>query len=77
MAAPDRTAALGGCRMPATVIHGRDDPLLPLAHGQALARALPQARLQVIEGMGHDLPPALHALLAGHVADTVARAAGG
>lgn len=77
MAAPDRTASLAVCRVPATVIHGRADPLLPLAHGQALAHALPQARLQVIEGMGHDLPPALHALLAGHVADTVARAAGG
>lgn len=77
MAASDRTAALAGCRMPAAVIHGRDDPLLPLAHGEALARVLPLARFHAIDGMGHDLPPALQASLAGQVAETVARAPGG
>jgi pimeloyl-ACP methyl ester carboxylesterase len=73
MAAPDRSAALGDRGMPASVIHGVADPLLPLAHGQALARALPGARLHEIAGMGHDLPPVLHEYLAGLVADTAAR----
>ena len=28
----------------------------PLAHGEDTARLIPHARLEVIEGMGHDLP---------------------
>ena len=46
-------------RMPATVIHGRDDPLVRPAAGRATARAIPGARLSEIPGMGHDLPPRL------------------
>lgn len=71
MAAPDRTSALQACALPATVIHGIDDPLLPIAHGRALAAALPGARLHAIAGMGHDLPPELHEHLAALVAATV------
>lgn len=74
MAAPDRTSALRACALPATVIHGMADPLLPPAHGRALAAALPAAQLHEIEGMGHDLPPDLHQRLAALVAGTVARA---
>ncbi|WP_307718591.1 hypothetical protein [Massilia violaceinigra] len=32
---------------------------MPLAGGQDTARLIPGARLDVIEGMGHDLPPQL------------------
>lgn len=42
---------------PTLVIHGSEDPLFPLPHGQALARTIPNARLLVIEGMGHEIPP--------------------
>lgn len=38
---------------PVLVIHDRDDRMAPLANGQALARALPSARLQVIDGSSH------------------------
>ena len=55
-ASPDRTDALRGVRIPALVIHGSDDPILPLAHGRATAEAIPGAKLLVIEGMGHDIP---------------------
>jgi pimeloyl-ACP methyl ester carboxylesterase len=41
------------------VIHGAEDPLVPVAAGHDLARHIPGARLHVIPGMGHDLPPAL------------------
>lgn len=54
---PDRTEALAGVKAPTLVIHGDDDPILPLPHGKATAAAIPGARLIVIEGMGHDLPP--------------------
>jgi pimeloyl-ACP methyl ester carboxylesterase len=56
-ASPDRTEALAGVRLPALVIHGAEDPILPLAHGEAVAKRIPGAELLVIPGMGHDLPP--------------------
>jgi len=42
---------------PTLVIHGTEDPLFPLPHGEALAREIPGARLLTIEGMGHQNPP--------------------
>jgi pimeloyl-ACP methyl ester carboxylesterase len=44
--------------VPALVVHGTNDPLFPLPHGEALAAAIPGARLLVVEGMGHQVPPA-------------------
>jgi pimeloyl-ACP methyl ester carboxylesterase len=38
------------------VIHGDADPLVPVACGIDVARSVPDARLEVIEGMGHALP---------------------
>jgi pimeloyl-ACP methyl ester carboxylesterase len=43
-------------RIPALVIHGRDDPVLPFGHGQALADAIPGAQLLPLEATGHELP---------------------
>ncbi len=56
-ASPSRTAALAELRVPAAVIHGSEDPLVRPVGGHATARAIPGARLQLIEGMGHSLPP--------------------
>lgn len=42
---------------PTVVIHGLNDPLVRPACGKAVARAIPKARLLMIPGMGHDLPP--------------------
>ena len=46
---------LNEVRVPALVIHGTEDPVLPYAHGVALARALPQARLLTLKGTGHEV----------------------
>ena len=56
----DRTAALGGLRIPVVVLHGADDPLLMKVGGEATAAAIPGAELRIIPGMGHDLPPGLY-----------------
>jgi pimeloyl-ACP methyl ester carboxylesterase len=48
---------LGDIAAPTLVIHGTEDPLFPLAHGEALAREIPRARLLPLEGMGHEVPP--------------------
>jgi pimeloyl-ACP methyl ester carboxylesterase len=39
------------------VLHGTDDPMFPLAHGEALAAEIPDATLVPLEGMGHQVPP--------------------
>ncbi len=54
----NRTRALHRLQLPALVIHGALDPLIRPAAGRATARAIPGARLKVVPGMGHDLPPA-------------------
>ena len=56
----DRTAALGGLKIPVVVLHGADDPLLMKVGGEATAAAIPGAELRIIPGMGHDLPPGLY-----------------
>jgi pimeloyl-ACP methyl ester carboxylesterase len=56
IASGDRCALLRGIERPTLVIHGAADPLIPVAAGIDTARLVPGARLEVIEGMGHDLP---------------------
>ena len=58
-ASGDRTARLRFVRAPSLVIHGTVDPLLRPIGGQLTAQAIPDARLELIEGMGHDYPPEL------------------
>jgi pimeloyl-ACP methyl ester carboxylesterase len=48
---------LGEIRVPTLVVHGIEDPLFPIAHGEALAREIPGARLLALERTGHELPP--------------------
>lgn len=55
-ASGDRSLLLKMISAPTLVIHGGADPLMPLACGIDTARLVPGARLEVIEGMGHDLP---------------------
>lgn len=57
-AAP-RGEALGQVPQPALVIHGRQDPMVPLAAGERTAASLPQSRLVVFDELGHDLPEPL------------------
>ena len=68
MASGDRTPDLRRLRVPTTVIHGTDDPLIPFRGGVATARAIPGAELVAVPGMGHDLPreiwPKVHEALA-------------
>ncbi|GAA3053915.1 MULTISPECIES: alpha/beta hydrolase [Actinomycetes] len=42
---------------PTLVLHGEEDPLLPLGHGRALAAEIPGARLIEVTGMGHEIVP--------------------
>jgi proline iminopeptidase len=57
-ASGERTALLPSISCPALVIHGAADPD-PVACGIDTAALIPGARMEVIEGMGHDMPPQL------------------
>lgn len=70
LASGDRSWQLRRLAAPSLIIHGTADPLLPLAAGRETADLIPNARFEVIEGMGHQLPealvPELGALIAEH-----------
>ena len=63
---------LGGVRAPALVVWGADDRIVPLSCGQQYARALPNARLDVVEGCGHCVEMERPAELAGLIERFVA-----
>jgi pimeloyl-ACP methyl ester carboxylesterase len=42
---------------PSLVVHGSEDPLVPFQNGLDIAAEIKDARMEIIEGMGHDLPP--------------------
>jgi pimeloyl-ACP methyl ester carboxylesterase len=76
-ASGDRTQALRGVRIPTLVIHGNRDPLVRPAGGRATARAIPNARLKLVDGMGHDLPRQLWPVFVEEIATNAARAGRG
>ncbi len=70
----DRTPLLAAIQAPTRVIHGLADPLVPVAAGRHLAQHIAGAQIDLIEGMGHDLPLPLLARIAQGIADNAARA---
>jgi pimeloyl-ACP methyl ester carboxylesterase len=73
-ASGDRTPALRKLDLPALVIHGKNDVLVNPSGGRATAKAIPGARLKLVEGMGHDLPRALWPTFVEEIAATASRA---
>jgi pimeloyl-ACP methyl ester carboxylesterase len=74
MASGDRSAELREIRCPTLVIHGKADKLIPASAGEEVARAIPAARLELFDGVGHDLPAALWPRFVASIADNAARA---
>ena len=73
MADGDRRERLKAVTAPTLVIHGEDDPLVPVEGGKDTAAAIPGATLLTIPGMGHDLPLEL----VDRIADAIAGVAKG
>lgn len=44
---------LGEIRQPVLILHGRQDRMVPLTRGEELQRGLPNARLRILDGAGH------------------------
>jgi pimeloyl-ACP methyl ester carboxylesterase len=74
IASGDRTDELRRIKAPTLAIHGTDDKLLPPAGGRAVADAVPGARLELIDGMGHDLPVQVWPRVVDLIAQNAARA---
>jgi pimeloyl-ACP methyl ester carboxylesterase len=72
--AGDRTARLRQISAPTLVIHGTVDPMCHPSGGEATAQAIPGARLELIDGMGHDFPPGAWPRIIGAIADNARRA---
>jgi pimeloyl-ACP methyl ester carboxylesterase len=58
LATGNRKEELKSVGVPTLVIHGDADPLVPVENGYDTADTIPGAKLVIVEGMGHDMPPA-------------------
>jgi pimeloyl-ACP methyl ester carboxylesterase len=70
----NRAPKLHALRVPALVVHGLADKMVHVSGGRATAAAIPGAELLLIDGMGHDLPPALFETFADGIRRTASRA---
>ena len=59
LASGSRQEALKKLTIPTLVIHGKADIIVPVEGGIATAEAIPNAKLMLIDGLGHALPPEL------------------
>lgn len=74
LASGSRKEALAKLEVPALVIHGKDDPLVPVEGGLDTAEAIRGAKLMLIEGMGHDMPKALRPRIVEAISELTASA---
>ena len=71
---PNRGGRLRGVTAPTLVVHGLADKMVHVSGGRATAAAIPGAELLLIDGMGHDMPPALFETFADAIRRTADRA---
>ena len=63
----DRSRLLARITAPTRIVHGAADPLIRVASAHDLRDKIGGSTLDIIEGMGHDLPPALWPRLAASI----------
>lgn len=69
----NRSGRLRSVRVPTLVVHGLADKMVHASGGRATAAAIPGAELLLVDGMGHDLPPALFDTIATAIRRTADR----
>ncbi|MDQ3395449.1 MAG: alpha/beta hydrolase [Bacteroidota bacterium] len=52
-----RYAGLKNINIPVLVIHGKQDPLIPVEHAMKMAKIIPNSKILLLDGMGHDVSP--------------------
>jgi len=58
-ASPNRFNRLKEIAMPTLIIHGTEDPLIPIDHGILLADNIVGAKKLILKGVGHEIPDGL------------------
>jgi pimeloyl-ACP methyl ester carboxylesterase len=56
VSSPPRAEGLAALAVPTLVVHGSVDPVVDPSGGRRTAELVPGATLEIVEGMGHDLP---------------------
>lgn len=59
LASGSRHRRLPSITLPTLILHGKDDPLVPVAAAHEMHRLIPHSELVVLDRMGHDLPTPL------------------
>jgi pimeloyl-ACP methyl ester carboxylesterase len=59
IASGDRVEMLKTIKVPTLVLHGDDDPLLPVECGRDVAALVPGSKIETFPGWGHDFPPGM------------------
>ena len=58
-ASPNRASSLKDINQPTLIIHGTEDPLIPVDHGIYLFNNIPNSKKLILEGVGHEIPDQL------------------
>ena len=74
LASGSRAPILGQIAAPTLILHGAEDPLVPVAAAHDLQRRIRGSQLEVFPGMGHDLPRALVPTFIAKIVDHLRRA---
>jgi pimeloyl-ACP methyl ester carboxylesterase len=74
VASGSRSRILGQITAPTLIMHGTDDPLIPVAAARDLHAKIPHSQLALFPGMGHDLPRALIPTFTSQIIDHLRRA---
>ena len=72
VAAPARNEALKKLRCPAMVLHGAEDPIIPVEAGKDTAASIPGCQLVIVPGMAHDFTNAILPVYLQHIGDFAA-----
>lgn len=74
LASGSRTPILGQITAPTLILHGADDPLIPVAAANDLHQRIRGSRMEIFPGMGHDLPRALIPTITARIVEHLRRA---
>ena len=72
----DRRLKLKTIKVPTVVVHGEDDPIVPVEAGRDVAANIPGAEFRLMPRLGHAFPPALAKDFADAITAAASRATG-
>ncbi|MHA2398577.1 MAG: alpha/beta fold hydrolase [Promethearchaeota archaeon] len=74
MRSGNRKSHLSSIKVPTLIIHGTDDPVIPVEGGKDTHEAIPGSKLLIIEGMGHSFPQETWRQISAAIAENASKA---